>query len=131
MAYVSRISVLGAVVVSVLALSACYTPTCDTALRLSTLTVDFSAFPDSGAGLEFEVDCPGKSSCSDAVPGLRFDAKTENEVSVLPEIQDIRVVVYKKGSSIVISEKSLNPVPWDPAHRPNTCTTPAKATLKL
>lgn len=131
MGLISRFSVVGAVAAAVFSLSACYTPTCDTALRLSTLKVDFTAFPNAGSGLDFEINCPGKSSCSDKPAGTRYDAQTENEVGVLPEVQAVQVLVYEKGSSRRIAERSLDPVPWDPPARANSCPTPAKATMKL
>jgi hypothetical protein len=112
-------------------LAGCYIPACDTALRLNTLTIDFSSFPGSGTGFEFMIECPGKDSCDGEPDRKRFDAATENSVGVIPGIEAVHVLVYEKGSQNVVAEQTLDPIPWDPPVKPNTCPIPAKATIKL
>lgn len=112
-------------------LAACYTPSCSTSLKPNILTIDFTATGQPVDGLDFEVDCPGKSDCFEKSAGRRFSASTQNVVEVWPGIRNVHVVVYEKGGQSAILEKTLDPVPWDPPTKPNSCQVPGKAVLKL
>jgi hypothetical protein len=124
----------GALMITGVALTGCYAPTCDTALRFNTFALDFSSLPKSGAGLDFKVDCPGRqdqAACTADPAEKRFDADSDSSVYVWPGVRAVHVVVYEKGSQNIVAETTMDPVPWDPPEKPNTCATPAKATLKL
>lgn len=111
----------------------CAGPACDTAMRYNTLVLDSSSLPDPVTGLDLVITCPGRdlNACTLEPSGKRFDLASERSVFADPSVQAIHAVVYKKGSQSVVAEADMNPVPWDPPHKPNTCSTPAKATLKL
>lgn len=112
-------------------LTACYKVSCATLLVPSTLTVEFRSLPQPLEGLEFEVDCPGKSECYDRAAGELFNAATDHEVQVWPGITKVHIVVFEKGGQTPISETTVDPVPWDPPIKPNSCPTPSRATVTL
>ena len=129
-----RFSCFGFLLVAGATLTGCYTPTCGTALRYNTLALDFSSLPKSSAGLDFKIDCPSqqdREACTAEPAGKRFEVDSENSVYIWPGVGAVHVVVYEKGSQRVVTETTLDPVPWDPPEKPNTCPTPAKASLKL
>lgn len=111
----------------------CASPACDSATRYNTLVLDSSALPAPVTGLDLVITCPGRelNACTLEPSGKRFDLASERSVFVDPSVQAIHAVVYKKGSQSVVAEADMNPVPWDPPRKPNTCPTPAKATLKF
>jgi hypothetical protein len=122
---------LSLLVLAASSLTACYTPSCATLLEPNVLTIDFSAVGRPAVDLEFEFDCPGESECFENSAGARLDAATQNAVEVWPGISNVHVVVYEKGGQSPIFEKNLEPVPWDPPTKPNSCPVPGKAVLKL
>ena len=126
-----RASFLPLLLMAASSLTACYTPSCATLLEPNVLAIDFSAMGRPAVDLEFEIDCPGKSECFEKSAGVRFDAATQNAVEVWPGISNVHVVVYEKGGQSPIFEKNLEPVPWDPPTKPNSCPIPGKAVLKL
>lgn len=128
---VLSVPLLSVLLLATLSLAACYRPSCATLLEPNILTIDFSATGRPVAELEFEIDCPGKSECFEQSAGARFDAATQNAVEVWPGISNIHVVVYEKGGQSAIYEENLDPVPWDPPTKPNSCPVPGKAVLKL
>ena len=111
----------------------CAGPACDTAMRYNTLVLDSSSLPEPVTGLDLVISRPGRdlNACTLEPSGKRFDLASERSVLVDPSVQAIHAVVYKKGAQSVVAEADMNPVPWDPPRKPNTCATPAKATLTL
>lgn len=126
-----RLPLLPLLLVATSSLTACYTPSCSASLEPNILTLDFSAVGRHADDLEFEVDCPGKTECFEKSAGVRFDAVTQNAVEVWPGVSSVHVVVYEKGGQSAVLEKTLDPVPWDPPTKPNSCPVAGKAVLKL
>ncbi len=112
----------------------CSGPACDSMMRYNTLVLDASSLPEPAAALDLVISCPdrtGSDSCTMEPTGKRFALGTQSSVYIEPSVRAVRAVVYKKGSQEVVAETELNPVPWDPPQKPNTCPAPATATLKL
>lgn len=100
-------------------------------LRYNTLELDFSSLPKPTPGLDFMIDCPGQEACTAEPAGKRFEVDSDNSVYIWPGVRAVHVVVYEKWSQKVVAETTMDPAPWDPPEKPNTCPTPAKASLKL
>jgi hypothetical protein len=134
MSWGKGLAFVGALVIAGTALTSCSGSACDTALRYNTLVLDFSSLTRPSAELDFLIDCPGREdrdACTAEPAGKRFEVSSESSVYVWPGVRAVHVTVYEKNTQNVVTEKSLDPVPWDPPEKPNTCATPAKATLKL
>lgn len=115
-------------------LTGCGAASCDTAMRFSTLALDFSVIPNSG-NLDFVVECldrEDQNACTQFGAGKRYDAATESSVYMWIGVRAVRVTLYDKATQAVVAERTLDPISWDPPTKDGPCGPPqAKAEWKL
>lgn len=107
---------------------------CDTAMRFSTLNVDFSSLPNQD-GLEFIVECPDRDNQDDCTAynaDKRYNASTDTSVHIWLGVQSVRITVFVRGTTEIVALDSLKPIPWDPPIREGPCgPTSSQANWKI
>lgn len=103
-------------------------------MRFSTLELDFSALPVTGK-LEFEVTCLDRTdqeACTGYHAGHRYSVAEDSAVSLWVGVRAVRLSVYDEASQMIVAEKVLDPIPWDPPPVEGPCGPPqSKAKWKL
>lgn len=111
--------------------AACGQLSCDTAMRATTVAIDFSRLSSNREGLEFTISCPGQDSCVHApeTNNTRYNADTDNPVAVIAGTKSLQVTVYEKASTVQLAQTTAD-LNWDPPYEAG-CSTAATASIKV
>ncbi|SEJ67783.1 hypothetical protein SAMN04487917_109104 [Arthrobacter sp. yr096] len=106
----------------------CGQQACDSMLRRTDVSIDFSRLGTSWENLEYTVNCPGQESCvyTPDTDTKRHAAVADNPLWIAHGTKTMEVTVYLTGSSTPLA-KTTAELEWDPPFDPSGCSTTATA----